>query len=335
MKTAQPGSHQRRYRLIRVAKSPSDRDAFAEQVRVGLGARPKRLACRFFYDREGAALFEEICRLPEYYLTEAEREILTGRAQAIAAHFPHGTTLIELGSGSASKTRVLIDAFLARHGRLHYVPVDVSHEMLESSSLALLADRPTLKLTAVAADYQAILRALRVRRAHSRLILWLGSSIGNYSRPRAAAFLGRVRSVMTSADRLLVGIDLRKDRGSIERAYDDNRGVTARFNRNLLARINRELGGEFVLERFAHRVSFDEDEGRLSMHLVSQGEQSVAIRQLRLAVDFSDGEAVHTEDSYKYAPAEIDGIAALAGLALRARWLDGRGRFSLNLLAPA
>jgi dimethylhistidine N-methyltransferase len=324
----------KRYTLI-----DADREArlssFAEEVARGLGSHPKRLPCRFFYDEAGSELFEAICELPEYYLTRAEREILAERADEIAGLFDAPIALAELGSGSSAKTRLLIEACLRRHGGLRYVPVDISRSMLEASALALLRRYQGLEIRAIASEYGEGLRHVRAETERPKLIVWLGSNVGNFGRAEAARFLAEIGQAMAAADRLLVGIDLRKDRAALERAYDDAQGVTARFNLNLLARIDRELGGEFALAHFAHRARWDEDEGRVQMHLVSLREQSVAIRALGVRVAFARGEAIHTEDSYKYDAGESEALARAAGLRLARRWLDREKRFSLNLLARA
>jgi dimethylhistidine N-methyltransferase len=323
-----------RYTLID-SDATAQLSCFAEEVARGLGSTPKHLPCRFFYDEAGSELFEAICELPEYYLTRAEREILVERADGIASLFGAPIALAELGSGSSSKTRLLIEACLRRHGRLRYVPVDISRTMLEASSLALLERYQGLEIRAIASEYGEGLRHVRAETERPKLIAWLGSNVGNFGRGEAARFLGEVRQAMAAPDRLLVGIDLRKDAGLLERAYDDSQGVTARFNLNLLARINRELGGAFRAEDFSHRARWDEVEGRVQMHLVSRRDQTVAIRALGLRVRLARGEAIHTEDSYKYDLGEIEGLARRAGLRVAQRWLDRGERFSLNLLAPA
>lgn len=309
---------------------------FAEDVRRGLSERRKRLSCKYFYDAAGSQLFEEICDLPEYYVTRAEREILERHSADIARRLGPGMSLIELGSGSASKTRLLIDALLAAHGKLRYLPLDVSPTILAQSCSELGRGRPTLELLPIAAEYEpGLLRAQKSEAGRPKTIAWLGSSIGNFHPRQAAAFLRSLRSMLVGRDRLLVGIDLRKRKDVLERAYDDAAGVTAQFNLNLLVRINRELGGHFALDRFTHLARYDELAGCVSMHLVARGAQRVAIDALGMVVDFADGEEIHTESSYKYAPAEIDTLAASAGLDVEERWSDGLGRFSLNLFAPA
>lgn len=311
-------------------------DSFAEEVREGLSARPKRLSCTWLYDDEGSRLFEQICDLPEYYLTRAEQEILARHAHEIARRFPRGVSLIELGSGSARKTTLLIDALLAGRGQLRYLPVDVSRSMLLESSAQLAARHRGLTVRPIPAEYQVGLRmAQALERDRPKLIVWLGSSIGNFDRAAASAFLGSARALTSYHDRLLVGIDLRKPGELLERAYDDAQGVTARFNLNLLHRINRQLGGRFALDHFHHRAVWDEEAGRVGMYLVADRAQRVAIDALGVEIAFADGETIHTESSYKYDFDEIEALARGAGFSVEQRWLDERRQFSLNLLRPA
>ena len=307
--------------------------AFARDVKAGLTGSPKRLPCRYFYDHEGSRLFDAICALPDYYIPQAETEILRARAAEVAGLCPDGTLLVELGSGSAVKTRILIEALLRRQGMLRYIPVDISPTALEESSRSLLRDFPALIVTAVVAEYHAGLGHLKREADLPKLIVWLGSNIGNFDRSDAARFLRGLRDLMSPVDRVLVGIDLRKDRPTLDRAYDDPQGVTARFNLNLLVRINREFGGQFDLATFRHRAVYNEDAGRVEMYLVSARAQRVRVDHLRLEVPFAEGEAIHTEDSYKYSAAEIEGLATAADLRLEHQWFDAGGRFSVNLFA--
>lgn len=330
-----PAVNPRRRLTLMTAENNSRSPRLAVEVAAGLTASPKQLPCHFFYDRQGSLFFEEICELPEYYLTRAEREILQRHAAEIVDLFSSELLLVELGSGSAAKTRLLIEAILRRQARLRYLTVDISLEMLEESSLALLKEYPGLEVTAVADEYHSGLGRLQKEESDVKLILWLGSNVGNFHRPEAAAFLRRVLDRMSARDRLLMGIDLRKDRHVLESAYDDGSGVTARFNLNILARINRELGGHFDLEAFRHRAVYNEAAGRIEMYLVSARAQRVSIDALALPVDFRAEEAIHTENSYKYSLSEIEALAAAAGFHIAGQWFDDAGRFSLNLLAPA
>jgi dimethylhistidine N-methyltransferase len=332
--TISTSSPPRRLSVI-TPRADSHLEDFACDVAAGLARIPKQLSCRYFYDREGSHLFEQICDLPEYYLTRAEAEVLRQRAGEVSSRLAAGTTLVELGSGSAAKTRLLIEALLSRQESLRYVPVDISRSMLEETARILLETYPGLEITAIAGEYGDGLRQLRAMPEDPKLILWLGSNVGNFERPDAAAFLRATRETMRTRDRLLVGIDLRKDPGVLEPAYDDSRGVTARFNLNLLARINRELGGHFDLAAFRHRAVYDEEIGRIEMYLVSTRPQRVAIDGLGLQVPFAAGESIHTENSYKYSIAEIEALAEAAGLQTEARWFDAGDRFSLNLFVPA
>ena len=313
-----------------VTTHPGLLQRFASEVRSGLTSHPKRLSCEFFYDSKGSALFEQICQLREYYLTRAETEILLTHAREIAQHFPKGVSVAELGSGNAVKTRILLSALL-ENGPVRYVPIDVSRELLAETARQLLLEYPQLTVNPVADDYQQGLSYFVPSSSGPKLMLWLGSSIGNLDRPGAAEFLRGVRAMLNPSDKVLVGIDLRKSPKLLERAYDDAAGVTARFNLNLLARINRELGGDFHLDAFRHRIHYDEVEGRIEMYLESQLDQAVAIAALHQEFSFRAGERIHTENSYKYSLGEIDRLAQAASLRLSHRWFDRAHLFSLNL----
>lgn len=320
-----------RFRLVELAGGDPCAD-FARDVAAGLTAEPKRLSCRYFYDREGSRLFAAICELPEYYLTRAEMEILERHSGEIASLLPADVTVVELGSGSAIKTRLLLEAVLPGR-RVRYVPIDICRPVLEESAADLLERFETLQIVAVAAEYHEGLRHLASESDRPRLILWLGSNIGNFTREEAATFLRRIREMMTPADRMLIGVDLRKDRAVLEAAYDDAAGVTAAFNRNLLARVNHELDGNFDLSAFQHRAIYNENLGRIEMYLVSTRVQSVTIGRIGLTARFAEGETIHTENSYKYSRAEIHDLAMTAGLHEQCSWQDAAGRFSVHLLA--
>ena len=322
-----------RYAWIEESRS-AQRDSFAQAVENGLAAPPFSLPCRFFYDGAGSQLFEEICQLPEYYLTRAEHEILTRHADDVAARCPTPLFLAELGSGSATKTRALIEAFLRHQGSLRYVPVDISQSMLDESAQSLLADYHDLEITAIASEYGDGLRHLGKDTRLPKLIAWLGSNIGNFPRLDAHHFVSGIRDAMSSDDRLLLGVDLRKDERALELAYDDAQGVTARFNKNLLARINRELGGAFDLTDFRHRARVVDGGGRVEIGLVCRRSCAVSIAALGRSFRFACGDFIHTEDSIKYSQHEIAELAAAASLRIDASWLDGGRRFCVALLAP-
>jgi L-histidine N-alpha-methyltransferase len=311
-------------------------DQFAEDVRRGLSAKPKYLLPHYFYDALGSALFNAICELPEYYVTRAETEILTRYAPEIASAFGGPARLVELGSGSARKSRLLIEALLARQDELEYMPVDVDAGILESSSRALLDEFAELTIHAVCADFRdpaAALTDLDPAEGLRTVVLFLGSSIGNLDFDAAVAMLSSLRTLLAPGDALFLGADRKKPREILEPAYDDPLGVTAAFNLNLLGRINRELGGTFDLAAFAHRAFYNEAQGRIEMHLVSRREQSVRVGDATYS--FAEGESIHTENSYKYDDATLDALAARAGFTIERRWTDGRGWFADVLMTTA
>lgn len=304
---------------------------FADDVRDGLGRAQKALPPKYFYDDLGSKLFEAICLLPEYYLTRAEREILETYAHEIVARVPGPVELVEFGSGSAEKTRVLVAALLERQPELRYVPVDISVAALESSAHAMLDLFPGVRIRAFASDYDGALARLREHGSESRLALFLGSNVGNFDEEGAHAFLTGVRAALRPGDALLLGADLKKSTEVLEDAYDDPVGVTAAFNLNVLGRINRELGADFDLRRFAHRAKYDAADGCVRLHLVSLAEQTVEIRALGLTVSFSEGETIHTEDSRKYDLDDLSRMARRAGFTRAETWFDAGRRFSSSL----
>jgi L-histidine Nalpha-methyltransferase len=282
----------------------------------------------------GSQLFEQICALPEYYPTRTEAAILAGCADDLVAHLQHHVDLVELGSGSATKTRLVLEALLRRHKRLRFIPVDISRSILEESSRALVEEYEQLEVYAVAAEYHDGLDLLKQQGGPPRLILWLGSNVGNFQRHDAVHFLQRLHTTMRPDDRFLIGIDLRKDATILESAYDDAAGVTAAFNKNLLTRINRELGAEFDLDTFSHEARWNQEAGRVEMHLVSQIAQSVHIAEIDLTVEFEASESIHTENSYKYSPDEIETLATASHFRMECQWFDEERRFSVNLWQP-
>ncbi len=308
---------------------------FSEDVETGLTSESKYLPFVYFYDHIGSQLFEKICELPEYYLTRTETKILEANADDIASQFSEETVLVELGSGSSTKTRILIEAFLERQSLAHYTPIDVSYQMLEESSYSLLEAYPDLEINAIAARYNEGIDHLNVRKDQQNLITWFGSSIGNFDRSEVTTFLQHVQKIMHPNDRFLVGIDLQKDKSIIENAYNDAQGVTAEFNLNLLTHVNRELGGDFNIENFDHKAIYNEEIGRIEMYLISNIDQKAFISELDLEVSFTANETIHTENSFKYSLDDIDTLAEETGLYVEQQWFDPEHLFSLNLFAPA
>jgi len=307
--------------------------SFADDVRRGLTATPKFLLPHYFYDALGSALFSAICELPEYYVTRAEDEILRTKAAEIAAAFGPNVRIAELGSGSARKTRHLIEAVLHRQPSLDYFPIDVDAGILASSSRELLNAYPNLSITAICGDFRdpaALLRPFLPPSGARTIVLFLGSSIGNLDPSAAGAMLANLRTALVPGDALFLGADLRKSPSILEPAYDDSLGVTAAFNRNLLVRINRELGGTFDLATFAHRAFYNASEGRIEMHLVSKIAQRVLINGYEVA--FEEGESIHTENSHKYDVATLSALAAAGNFSIERRWSDSHGYLADLLL---
>jgi len=306
-------------------------DHFAHDVQLGLTANPKTLAPKYFYDALGSQLFEAICLLPEYYLTRSETEIFANHAAEIVAKLPGPVTIAELGSGSSLKTRLLVEAILKRQTQLHYQPIDISSTILEQSAIMLLGHYQNLRITAQAADYTRGLHSILRNKGEKLLILFLGSNIGNYKPDDALRLLRDIRRSVEAGDGLLLGADLKKSAAVLEKAYDDALGVTKSFNLNLLLRINRELGGNFDLTRFAHRATYNKDLGCIETHLISSTAQTVKITALELHVDFFEGETIHTESSYKYDLSQLKDLAEMSGFESAGTWLDQDERFSCNL----
>ncbi|HVR39697.1 MAG TPA: L-histidine N(alpha)-methyltransferase [Thermoanaerobaculia bacterium] len=321
-----------RFVLHSVTQSIAD---FGEDVRHGFTQSPKWLLARWLYDDLGSALFDAICHLPEYYVTRAEAEILSARAVEIATALGRDIRLIELGSGSARKTRILLDAITARQSQLEYVPVDIDAGMLEKTGRDLINEYNGLRVTAVRADFTRPAEALKglLGGRDRNVVLFLGSTIGNLDPISAATLLRDIRGVLRRGDALFLGADLRKPAEILIPAYDDALRVTAAFNLNLLVRINRELGGHFALEHFAHCARWNETDSRIEMHLESRIAQTVHIDALDLDVTFAAGETIHTESSYKYDRATLEVLATQAGFAIEQVWTDAGGRFADVLMS--
>jgi L-histidine N-alpha-methyltransferase len=322
-----------RLRLTRVGAARVA-PTFAEDVRRGLTSSPKFLYPKYFYDELGSRLFEAITVLPEYYPTRAEAEILRTHASEILATLGGPVWLLELGSGDGQKTRLVIEALLARQGKLEYVPVDISESAVEASSRSLLFSYPDLRITGYIGEYQTALRKIREdRRAPGlTLVLFLGSTLGNLDPEERRVLLRDIRALLDPGEGFLLGVDLKKSESVLVPAYDDALGVTAAFNLNLLVRVNRELGGEFDLGAFRHKAVYNPREGRMEMHLESRRAQTVAIRELGIEVSFAAGETIHTESSYKFDREQIAALAADTGFEVRKTWTDSEGRFASNLL---
>ncbi len=320
---------------LRIFEKPFEAvlDAFARDVRRGLTAARKFLPPKYFYDERGSQLFDRITQTKEYYPTNAEAEILRSCSAELSMLRECWKVLVELGSGTSEKTRILLDAFTKNRDELHYVPIDVS-DILVDSSRELLDLYPNLRVEGVIAEYRAGLKILNDILDQHKLILFLGSSIGNFTIEESTDFLGVIRSAMNEKDALLIGFDMVKDIRVLEAAYNDSAGVTAAFNMNVLRRINDELGGNFDLQQFNHHAFFNARKSRIEMHLVSKKKQQVNISALDLTVSFEKDESIHTENSKKFTPEIIDALAEAADFTVSHTWQDSRKYFSLCLFIP-
>jgi dimethylhistidine N-methyltransferase len=306
-------------------------ETFRRDVLDGLGRPHKTLPCKYFYDAHGSELFERICELEEYYPTRCSREILARHGGAMAAELGPACALIEYGSGSSRKTRLLLDR-LDRPAA--YVPVDISGEQLARTARRLARRYPAMPVVPVCADFTVGFALPPLPRpAARRAVYFSGSTIGNFDHPEAIALLAGIARLCGPGGGLLIGVDLKKDPRILEPAYNDRLGVTAAFNLNLLARINRELGADFVLDRFAHHAFYDPDVGRIEMHLISRAAQRVRVGDAVFA--FAAGESICTEYSYKYGLDQFAAMGAAAGLCREQVWTDENGWFSVQYLRVA
>lgn len=311
---------------------------FADDVLIGLTSTPKSLSSKYFYDDEGSRLFQEIMKLPEYYLTRAELEIFSGQTEEIYKAFGQGAEgfdLIELGAGDGSKTAVLIGHFLTKGVDLTYSPIDISRVALDALSTKFTAEFPGLKIEALNGDYFQILTSLKNGGGRRKILLFLGSNIGNFNREQAVDFFRQLRDVMNPEDRLFIGFDLQKDPHVIVNAYDDSKGVTAEFNLNLLRRINRELGANFDLDKFSHYAVYRPVECAARSFLISREKQTVHIEALNRSFEFEEWEAIFMEISQKYTRGMIDELAAASGFEIEHSFFDSRKYYTDSLWRPS
>jgi len=310
-------------------------ESLRADARSGLTSDPKSLPPKWFYDAQGSALFEKITELREYYPTRAEREILYATAAEIAGQ-TQARTLVELGSGSSDKTRVLLDALRAAGTLRSYVPVDVSEPALVAAGEALSAEYPGLDVRAVVSDFEEHLGfPVDGDVPAPRLVAFLGSTIGNLLPDQRAAFLTRVRAGLRPGDSFLLGTDLVKDPATLVAAYDDDAGVTAEFNKNVLAVLNTELGADFDPDEFEHVAVWDAGAEWIEMRLRSLADQTVQLPAIGLTVRFAAGEEMRTEVSAKFRRAGVEAELAAAGLAVCSWWTDSAAQFGLSLSVPA
>jgi len=303
-------------------------NSFSDDVKAGLTSKNKYLLPKYFYDKKGSDLFEKICETEEYYPTRTEKNILKNLSGIISERNSDKKLLVELGSGSSVKTEFLIDSFLKDKGYLLYVPVDVSDIIIDSSE-NLTAKYPGLYIEAVISFYEEGMDLIVSREGSSKLILFLGSSIGNFSGEERISFMKMLGRYMNESDRLLIGFDLIKDKEVLESAYNDSRGYTAQFNLNLLHRINSELEANFDTDEFEHLAFFNEKESRIEMHLKARSEMTVEINGIKEKIFFKKEEMIHTENSYKFNYEMIKELADNSGLEFSDHYTDEREFFSL------
>jgi L-histidine Nalpha-methyltransferase len=316
---------------------------FAQDVKEGLGCtNQKCVKPKYFYDTEGSHLFEEICVQPEYYPSRVETGILRRYAKKMTyTQDNDDICIIELGSGSSTKTRILLEEVLSRQSSLFYFPIDVSKAMLCETTNKLSADFCNLRTIGISSDYTyGVEQATSAISADGqipdrKLIIFLGSSIGNFEPNESISFLKNLRSKMDENDNLLIGIDLQKDKKVLEAAYNDEKGITARFNLNLLTRMNRELRGEFDLDGFVHRAFYNSFNTRVEMHIVSTKDQQVYVGRLNKTYSFDKNETIHTENSYKYSSEQITQMAEESEFAIKGNFFDTKKWFNVVLFSPA
>jgi len=309
---------------------PVAEPAMLDEVRAGLLGTPKALSPKFFYDTRGSELFERITELPEYYLTRTERLLLERYAPEWVGDLAP-RTLVELGAGSARKTRILLDAMMDTGRAERYLPVDVSSDFLAETARRLSAEYPHLEVLPVRADLAEEFH-LSTPQPGPVLYVFLGSTLGNFEPDAAIRLLHSLRGAMRTADRLLLGLDLHKERSELERAYNDVAGITAEFNRNMLRVLNQRLGADFHPDAFRHHAFYNQRERRIEMHLVAEEAQRVSIPGIGV-VTFAPGESLRTELSHKYDRAQVERLLAAAGLGVE-HWETDRGRYALLLAAP-
>ena len=316
-----------------------------------LASKNKYLSPKYLYDKVGSQLFEQICIQPEYYLTRTEASILSKYAPFISNLLGNNIHIIELGSGSSSKTAILLSSFSSQKKRIYYFPIDISSTILAESAQRLKSQFPKANIVGIASDYNmGIERAAaeckvaeKVKKknnnnddiSYTKLVLFLGSSIGNFELLEARSLLRSVRQRLNASDFLLVGFDLQKDESVLNAAYNDKAGITAKFNLNLLARINRELGGNFELEKFEHYAFYNHEQHRMEMHLISKIDQQPYIGALGKTFSIKKGESIHTENSYKYSLNQIDALAEDCGFGIEKNFTDKKRWFNLALLSPS
>jgi L-histidine N-alpha-methyltransferase len=316
-------------------------EEFANDVARGLGMQNKALNSKYLYDKVGSQLFVQICVQPEYYLTRTEESILNKHAHIIAKLTGSNISIIELGSGSSSKTTILLSHLRLQKNRIFYFPIDISNSILIESARRLELQFPNINIIGIPSDYNIGFEsaakhiACNDKISDRKLVLFLGSSVGNFELEQTKRLLQTLRGKLDTNDFLLVGFDLQKDKSVLNAAYNDKAGITAKFNLNLLARINRELDGRFDLGKFAHYAFYNDEKHRIEMHLLSKMDQQVYVGALGRTFAFRKGETIHTENSYKYSFDQIAMLAEDSGFIVKKNFTDKKKWFDLALFSPS
>ena len=313
------------------SKNKSEK-TFVEELSLSLNQKHKSIHPKFFYDKKGSKLFEDICKLPEYYLTRTEVSILTQLQDKLPAYMNEEFRLVELGSGSSYKTRILISILENMHKQIEYFPIDIS-KILKESATTLLDDYKNLHITGVIDNYESGLDFVKNYDSKKNLIVFLGSSFGNFDYEPGLRFLDKINSSMKDDDLFLIGLDLVKDRDVLEHAYNDSHGITAQFNLNVLSRINSELDSNFNVDKFAHHAVYNQDKNRVEIYLRSLENQTVDITKAGIALKIKQNELIHTENSHKYTIPKIKEIFSRTGFRIRDMWFDEKQYFCLILLS--
>ena len=312
--------------------SAVSKKTFAEEIQFSLNQAQKSISPKFFYNNTGSILFEKICSLPEYYLTRTEIKILKELKNDLPDFIDKQFRLVELGSGSSTKTRLLLDIFDKLHEKIEYMPIDIS-EILRDSSKSLQRDYNNLEITGIVDTYENGLEFLKEYDEKPNLIAFLGSSFGNFCPDEGFEFLKKINHTMKESDLFLIGLDLIKDKEILENAYDDSQGITAKFNLNVLQRINQELDGDFDLEKFAHVAQYNDNENRIEMYLRSLEKQTVQIPKANFSLTFEENELIHTEHSHKYSISEIPKLFEKTGFSINKIWQDENNHYAMVLVS--
>ena len=312
------------------SNNTENQKTFVNEIASSLKNNPKSINPKYFYNDIGSKLFDKICNLPEYYPYQCESSILKKIATNLIPHLSNNVRLVELGSGSSTKTRLLINALFKNQERIEYFPIDISDVLIDSAK-NLCIDYKNLKVTGIIDTYENGLDFIENYDDKPNLITFLGSSFGNFDEKDGDIFLRKIHNLMKSSDYFLLGLDMKKNHDVLFKAYNDTKGLTAKFNLNILERINKELDADFEISQFAHKASYNESKGRIEMYLRSLSDQTITIKKAGMTIQLSENELIHTENSHKFTMSQIDSIFEKVGLDIVQIWFDTKKYFCLVL----